>query len=219
MISQMSESRLGLVHTMLVSRKRRQSLGLKYHQSSERNAGFHTAIAARIHSGTSACDGSVKVFEVFVHNVSASLQMFHFLRPLRFINPFQDRSSGLRWWTFQTLWRPNCVASLHRRVSCFRLIFCRALCNAMERVFLFTRSPSRLRSRYSLHISIIVSSCESRYDFVFFFLQSHRFTAECAIAFVTAPKSGISSQIRNGSSHITSVSPYAKLQFFTHVTE
>ena len=41
---------------------------------------------------------------------------------------------------------PNHVASLHRNVAWFRLIFCRALCNVMERLFLFTGSFSRLRS-------------------------------------------------------------------------
>ena len=56
---------------------------------------------------------------------------------------------------------PNCVASLHRSVACFRLIFCHALCSAMERVFRFTVSffPSSFLTQ-SAH-SIIVSSCGS----------------------------------------------------------
>ena len=102
-------------------------------------------------------------FEVFVHNVSATLQMFHFLRPPRFINPFQDRSSGLWWWTFQTRWRSQLCrffAPKNRLFPCH--IFRRALCSAMDRFLRFTASFSRLRSKHSLRTSIIMSSCGSR---------------------------------------------------------
>ena len=61
--------------------------------------------------------------------------------------------------------------------------------HAMERVPFHRVLLSTFQ--HSLRISIIVSSCGSRYDFLFF-AEPH-FTAECAIAFVTAPKSGVCS--------------------------
>ena len=50
---------------------------------------------------------------------------------------------------------------------------------AVERVFRFTRSFSRPRSRHSLRISIIVSSCESRYDFCFYRAPFHCRMCNC----------------------------------------
>ena len=71
-----------------------------------------------------------------------------------------------------------------------RLIICRALCSAMDRVFRFTRSFLRQRSEHNLlRISIIASSCGSRYDFLF--VAEPHFPVACAIAFVTTPNSGV----------------------------
>ena len=81
-------------------------------------------------------------------------------------------------------------ASLHRRVACFRLIFCRALCSAMERVFRYTGSFCRPRSRHSLRISTIVSSCGSRCSFFVKKISEPYFAAECAVALVNSHYSG-----------------------------
>ena len=145
-----------------------------------------------IHSGTSACDGSVKT------SLTCSCTMS--VPPCRCSTcsvlpvsstPSKNGALVFGGGPFRSDGAPNCVASLHRRISCFRLIFCRALCSAMERVFRFTGTFSRLRSKHYLRISIIASSCGSRYDFLFF--AEPNFPAACAIAFVTALKSGVCS--------------------------
>ena len=100
--------------------------------------------------------------EMFVNNVSASLQMFHY-------QPFPGSEL---WFTVVDLSNVMALPTVSLLCTDKSLVsvssFCRALCSAMERVFRFTRSFSHQRSRHSLRISIIVSSCESRYDFFFY---------------------------------------------------
>ena len=106
---------------------------------------------------------------MFVNSVSASSQMFHFLRPPCFINPFQRSQL---WFVVDLFRRDGWCSQLCRffasRNCLFRLIFCRALCCAIDRVFRFTGCFSRLRSEHNLSISILASSSGSRYDFLFF---------------------------------------------------
>ena len=88
-----------------------------------------------------------ELFRVSVYNICASFQVFHLSHNYPFPSTLSKTGALVcGGGPFKRDGAPNCAASLHRSVACFRLIFCRALCNAMERVFRFTGSFSRLRS-------------------------------------------------------------------------
>ena len=132
-----------------------------------------------IHSGTSACEESVKSSLKCSCTISVRpfrCSTFSVLSVSSTLSKTEVMMCGGG--PFKRDDAPNCVASLHRRVACVRLIFCRALCNAMERVFRFTEFSSRLRSRHSPRISIFVSSCGSRY-FFFNTLPFHNRVCNC----------------------------------------
>ena len=92
-----------------------------------------------INSGTHAWDGSVKSSFKSSYTVSVrpcSCSTFSVLP----VSPTLAKIGALvcGGGRFKRDGAPNCVPSLHRRAACFRLIFCRALCSAMERVLRFT---------------------------------------------------------------------------------
>ena len=109
---------------------------------------------------------SEEFFEVTVHNVGASIQVLHLLSPPRFIDPFQDRSSGLRWWTFQTRWRFSLCRFFARKSRLFpsHLLSCSVQCDGESLPFHSVLLPSTnpLHSRMCGICSCSVGSIQGK---------------------------------------------------------
>ena len=116
-------------------------------------------------------------FEVSVHKMSASFQVFHFLSPLRFIDLSNLRALVCGGGPFKRDGAPNSVAW-------FRPIFCHALESSVSRSLFPVYVPDT--------VCTFRSSCRPvDRGMIFCFFAEPHFIAEYAVAFVTVPQSGI----------------------------